>query len=462
LVWGNKVLSDPASLAVAGTSAFSIAADGFARLVLRLGAATAGEHFTVTLYDSCCENIPSNPAESGTLADINTQDSPVQQLSVTSVDTDIGPMAFAVYRAPLNFSRNGQDDNAALRMVHIHAATNSGPDGTDMILYIVRPPVVLVHGLWGSRDDWRPFTPLINDPLRQFIVEYANYDYRLGTSITATIPDYGADVIRNIRGNALGFAFAAPPVLEQINSALAVFRQKNSAAVAQADVIAHSMGGTVARTLINLPRFVGWDNYGAGFIHKLITIGTPHFGSPLASDMLNDANACFRNLLAKSAHAALSSVVIDGTSDVHGGARDLSPNSAALTSMQQGDGPTVPTAMVGAITTAANTASLDNVLSGATVVRLTCSSDPVVSRFTAQGWRTEFNNEDNDGIVALSSQLNGSGTANVVGVIHSSGIAGRGALGFTGPAEQESGDIQAWMITLLNEAVTGTHFQQLR
>lgn len=56
------------------------------------------------------------------------------------------------------------------------------------------------------------------------------------------------------------------------------------------DYVCHSMGGDVARTIINKyqdayrpsPGSSGYKNYDSGFIHKLITINTPHNGSYLA------------------------------------------------------------------------------------------------------------------------------------------------------------------------------------
>jgi pimeloyl-ACP methyl ester carboxylesterase len=241
----------------------------------------------VTLYDTVDPGPPSVAAESGTLAAIDSQDSPAQQLTVTAVDTDIGPMAFVIYRCPRDFSRPGRDDNAASRAVNVVAESQSGTSGTNMAIWILRPPLFLVHGLWGSRDDWNTFTPLINDPLRQFFVRRADYNIDLAGRVTATTPGYTPAIMHGIRGNALGFDFAAPIVLRNIQQALADFRQEQSAAVTQADVITHSMGGTVARTLVNLQRFVQPETYGAGYIHKLITIGTPHKGSPLARDLTN-------------------------------------------------------------------------------------------------------------------------------------------------------------------------------
>jgi triacylglycerol esterase/lipase EstA (alpha/beta hydrolase family) len=52
-----------------------------------------------------------------------------------------------------------------------------------------------------------------------------------------------------------------------------------SVAAVQADVVAHSMGGDVARTMPTLATFTGQSTYGLGPVHKLITIGTPHRGN---------------------------------------------------------------------------------------------------------------------------------------------------------------------------------------
>jgi hypothetical protein len=59
-------------------------------------------------------------------------------------------------------------------------------------------------------------------------------------------------------------------------------RQDHGAAVTQVDVVGHSMGGLVARARI---KYDGWfysapSNLGKGDIHKIVTIGTPHQGTP--------------------------------------------------------------------------------------------------------------------------------------------------------------------------------------
>jgi PGAP1-like protein len=58
------------------------------------------------------------------------------------------------------------------------------------------------------------------------------------------------------------------------------------------DIIGHSMGGLMARGFIQQPDYKGKKNYMKGSIHRLITIGTPHFGGPL-SRFLDDCRDCW-------------------------------------------------------------------------------------------------------------------------------------------------------------------------
>ena len=50
------------------------------------------------------------------------------------------------------------------------------------------------------------------------------------------------------------------------------------------------MGGDIMRTVASLPTFLSADTYGVGPIDKLITIGTPHLGSPLAIQLLQEGD----------------------------------------------------------------------------------------------------------------------------------------------------------------------------
>ncbi|MBK9333503.1 MAG: hypothetical protein IPM96_14155 [Ignavibacteria bacterium] len=55
----------------------------------------------------------------------------------------------------------------------------------------------------------------------------------------------------------------------------------------QVSYISHSMGGCIARVASELPSYINELNYKKGYINRLITLNTPHNGSPLANYFVN-------------------------------------------------------------------------------------------------------------------------------------------------------------------------------
>ena len=58
-------------------------------------------------------------------------------------------------------------------------------------------------------------------------------------------------------------------------------------AASQVDIVGHSLGGLIARGFVQQSGYIDEDNYFQGYIHRLITIGTPHYVAHLA-DILFD------------------------------------------------------------------------------------------------------------------------------------------------------------------------------
>ena len=54
----------------------------------------------------------------------------------------------------------------------------------------------------------------------------------------------------------------------------------------QVDIVAHSMGGLMARGFTQQSGYKNDDNNMKGYIHRLITIGTPHFGGTISRNSL--------------------------------------------------------------------------------------------------------------------------------------------------------------------------------
>jgi hypothetical protein len=124
------------------------------------------------------------------------------------------------------------------------------------------------HGIWGSGDDeskdytWKTFAPLLNQK-DHYIIKAVDYT----------------------KENAFSFDNSAirKKLTDNIRDALDEISDQKLAAQ-KVDVVSHSMGGLVVRSFCK-------DNPDAckRGIRKMITIDTPHFGTPLAQFLLDVA-----------------------------------------------------------------------------------------------------------------------------------------------------------------------------
>ena len=115
----------------------------------------------------------------------------------------------------------------------------------------MRPPVILVHGLWDNSATWSGFAPLTTDA--RFFVREVDYGGLIVAGITSTSPAFDPSVLTDVKQSALGFAYNAPNVLSQIRQYINEFKATNQVAAIQADVVAHSMGGDIVRFLRTPP-----------------------------------------------------------------------------------------------------------------------------------------------------------------------------------------------------------------
>jgi pimeloyl-ACP methyl ester carboxylesterase len=116
--------------------------------------------------------------------------------------------------------------------------------------YLVRPPVVILHGIWSSSSEMEP----VEQFLRSKGFEYVyRFDYK-----------------KNNNGDINQIASDLPSYLSSKFLELDNDKVKWS----RFDIVAHSAGGLVARVYIN-------NN--PNHVRKLVTIATPHDGSPAAN-----------------------------------------------------------------------------------------------------------------------------------------------------------------------------------
>jgi pimeloyl-ACP methyl ester carboxylesterase len=142
-----------------------------------------------------------------------------------------------------------------------------------------RAPVVLVHGLWAdpssfhAKEGWfgvgaKPglYQHLTLNGIRD--VDTVKYTSDLGP--TGTLPSNSTLLSRKI------FELCR----KNVNRRFACTR---------ADLIGHSMGGLVSRKFVkDNNNYKNALNFHQGSVRRLITLGTPHFGSGLASLLMSD------------------------------------------------------------------------------------------------------------------------------------------------------------------------------
>jgi hypothetical protein len=181
------------TLASKGQAVQGVAADGVTQVVIRIPAVNVGDQFTVTILNDQDGKQINSPNEDGALGNPGDTSFSQPQVAVTAVATtsdtnNPNPMAFAVYRAPIDFARPtsgggyksgscinsippgteifggaATDDQSACRTVTISVQNQTAGTNFTIPAMILRPPVILIHGLWGSWRDWDNFKPLVSD-----------------------------------------------------------------------------------------------------------------------------------------------------------------------------------------------------------------------------------------------------------------------------------------------------------
>lgn len=247
------VMPDPSRIMDAKVAREGVVTDGVTQILLRVRSTVPVKFSVVGAPDRGVLLRPD-----GTLGDLNGKELIADPLTI---GTD--KIAFAVYRAPIDYPAS---------QVAIDAISSLGSGLKTLTLH--RPPVVLVHGVWSDGFAW---SGLEGRLLGQGFDVFGRVDYGSlpGQSAGSFDPfatnENGQVIIRTLH-TATQYAFIR-------------MRQDKNVAVTQVDVVGHSMGGLVARARFksSFPSpYHRLANYYKGDFHKLITVGSPHQGSPLA------------------------------------------------------------------------------------------------------------------------------------------------------------------------------------
>jgi pimeloyl-ACP methyl ester carboxylesterase len=370
LLSGPSVTSDPTVLSSGGTPVQGVAADGVAQIVLKIPSSRLGESFTLSLYNDVGGHSISSDLDGGLLAPGGSISSPSSSLTVTSVQVGGQYQAFAVFRAPIDFSRPGTNDaTSANRSVKVIVQSIDGPSGS-LDIDIERPPVLLVHGIWSNSGTWQFFCPRASD----------------STSVCASPLNSSFYALPIDYGGTDSFSASAALVFSEEQQALSGYKSqiKNVAAV-QWDVVAHSMGGNVTRTIAARPDYQRSSNYNSGDFHKIITIDTPHLGSEFAARLEASNDAC------KTGFNAFGHPVGGAVSDLVPG-----PQNPALLNQSS----SILMHVIGAFATAQQTSIVENNINSGAIPDLCPSLLP-----KSGGFASVFSDAQNDLVVSVGSQL---------------------------------------------------------
>lgn len=284
-----------------------VATDGTARLYVKISK-KAGNNKTISsvnivLRDSSNLSI-TQPALIGKIMKaIDTSIYSIEanaatSTTVSSSTSGSGNAFWFWYVAPDDFVRNNNDTLASSRFINLVGTVTYSDNSTDPVaekVEIVRPPLMFVHGIGGDETTWDDFSYSANGVNKYFTKSYlsqwkfkrANNMFAGGSYIQ------NAQILLSLGGTGIFRASQDNTESYDPNSFRYSLKQMRDQHYAsnKVDYIAHSMGGDMARTAINLyasqyiPAVVftsKFKNYGKGFINKLITLNTPHNGSPIA------------------------------------------------------------------------------------------------------------------------------------------------------------------------------------
>jgi len=256
-----------------GKDVKGVAADGAVKILIRVrvGSKTSSQA-TVTFSlksDDGAIGTSGQPFYDGKFSQIDNTGSLDSRFTLDTRDARRGQVAFILYTAPDDFVRTVSDETGVMRIISPSIIIDGKKLPFDHQIEIVRPPIMLLHGLWSNRHTWT--WPLVKDPRFNEIIHLEDYK----------------------KTNASAFLTNLNVPRVGVQRALELVREKGHAAT-RADVIAHSMGGILSRlyisSFLDMIEYERKDNFDDGDIHKLITVDTPHQGSPWGNFLEDNIN----------------------------------------------------------------------------------------------------------------------------------------------------------------------------
>lgn len=257
---GGNLINDPKAASLIGTKRIGTTTDSLSKLLIVARTDKAGVVVEFEIEEDP-DNLPI-----GSLNYLKGGP-PMIRMLVESVSTGDENVAVAVYTPPNSFGlapTSGHD-----RYVSLHISSKDNPKQIEnRLLSLVRPPLVLVHGTWSSPEIFKKsgFSKYMESGgFELFPADYSKHNAE--TFDPRNISRPGIEAVKLA-----------------IKEGLSASRGNNIAAT-QADVVCHSLGGLQTRGLIAQPDayYKVLSTYYQGYIHRLITIATPHSGTRMGT-----------------------------------------------------------------------------------------------------------------------------------------------------------------------------------
>ena len=304
---------------------------------LTSNAAPGGSVGSLTLYRSDYLTNPQ-PGSSTSLSGLTPVDTSTCSATTDQAGTSSCTFLALLWAPPsMPYSSSDLASLSAEPVVLTVTGTQPNTGGTTLTFSntaeLVPPPLVLVHGVWSSASQaWPSFSDWLARNYQSALLIPADY----GPTSSLSFKDVAnQDVLAETIANAL------------------VLSAHTGIAAQKVDVFAHSMGGLLTRYMEEngLPAAIS-SYLPSSPIHKLITVGTPHVGTPLAVTLwkakdwyvLPRANPIIPLLCGTASTCTLSQVLASQGRVVGSAVNDLQAGLGAPTSESYqsiaGDAPT--------------------------------------------------------------------------------------------------------------------------
>jgi len=276
--------TDPNVLATCGRPVLGTVTDGVSQLLMRMVSGLGGT--------ACYSLVSSGPPDQGTIA------TPV----VTMQTVGSLNYGFSFYQAPDGYGDTSDSRQVQVKFSYTPNLGNGNTTNFTANLTVVRPPLMLIHGVWADSSSF-PNSIWVRSPGSAYFVYKGDYG-----------PTHDASFTTNFT-----------KVQGYVADALILAREEGQYAATQADVVAHSMGGILTRLYVASANYIRPDNFNLGDIHRLMTLDTPYGGSNFASLII-----ALHTQNPKAIEASVSKLVGADAFVTNGAVCDLAENSAGL------------------------------------------------------------------------------------------------------------------------------------